>query len=341
MKHVATVAVCLALASCGPEATDEPDAPTEPLEWSVVQSDMDGSILSFWGPSLSSLWAVGGALDRDGGQAFILHHDGESWWEVTVDAPALWWVYGLRDDDVWAVGERGIILHFDGESWERVAGGEEDYTLWGLWGPSSDQLWAVGGDIDGDRPSVMLEYDGDAWTELPDIGIEGELLFKVWGSDADHAFAIGTGGAVLRWDGVDWTRTNAGTDARLVTVHGRAFDDVYVVGGLGDNILMHFDGVEWTSIEVEPTGGLMGVWADPSGVVVATGFRGTALLGPGEQWTTMDPDTLECLHAVWGDGEGTFLAGGGNLLTGGAARGVITAVGDVNGGAIQPWPDSE
>ncbi len=345
---VSSLAIAFLLATaCGnePSADGEQDAgnlddpPSEDAQpsWNVVIEDLDGAILGFWGPSLDSLFAVGGRLARDGGEAIILHHDGEQWFEMEVDAPALWWVHGFGRDDVWAVGDRGVILHFDGTEWTRVRGGDEPYTLWGVWGASNAEMWAVGGSIERGATSVILHYDGSTWEPVADVGRPDELLFKVWGSAADHAFAVGSAGALLRWDGMTWNRTDVPADWRLVTVHGRSANDIYAVGGLGRSLLVHFDGTEWTPLEAEPTNGLMGVWADPAGPLLITGFRGVVLLEEDGGWLEQDPGTQEDLHAAWGDGAGNYLVGGGNLLSSRAGRGVISGRGDVAGGGLQPW----
>ncbi|NOY90394.1 MAG: hypothetical protein GXP55_04220 [Deltaproteobacteria bacterium] len=313
-------ALAWALGACsGPAA-----APLH-RSWRIEQQHLPGAILSLWSSSPSDLFAAGGPLRTDGGESLVLHYDGVTWETMTTPGTTLWWIFGFAADDVWATGERGTILHYDGASWSQVETPSHDYTLWGIWGASPDDIWSVGGVAAGGAPSVLRHYDGVSWSDVPGVGRDGELLFKVWGTAADDVWAIGTGGATVHWDGAAWTRFDSGVSARLLTVRGRASDDIYAVGGLGTPTVIHFDGARWSPVALEAFGGLMGVWTAPGQGLAVSGTRGILMTDEGDGWAepaAPSPTELD-LHAVWGDGTGRLYASGGDLLSSAAPEGVI------------------
>jgi len=318
----------------------------------VVFDDGDGSkklnaaVLGFWGMNTSNVFAVGGTLVPEGGQAMILQYNGDTWSRMPTPSgtPTLWWVYGLSAEDVWAVGEAGTILHFNGTMWAVIASGGA-YTLWGIWGATPTDLWAVGGSVDSSTPSTILHYDGSDWSEVPGVGQHDEFFFKVWGSAANDVYVIGDGGALLHYDGKDWARLESGTTERLITVNGTGRNDVWVVGGLGnddiglfESVLLHKTESGWSRLDATDEG-LMGVCA--SGVeqpVLISGFRGVVLLGR-DKWKQRRL-TRDDLHATWCDEEGNYLVGGGNLepnlmMDGHEPRGVIFGTGVFEKGVLQ------
>jgi hypothetical protein len=249
----------------------------------------------------------------------------------------LWWVYGFGPSDVWAVGEQGVILHFNGTEWSTVEEPSHDYTLWGVWGASPTSLWTIGGVVDGSGTSIIRHYDGERWEDVPDIGVERELLFKVWGTSEENIYVVGTTD-ILHYDGTDWTRTASPTTDRLLTVRGRGPDDIYAVGGVSAAVVVHYDGTEWTEIEVDPVGGLMGVWTAPGEPVVVSGRNGAILWDDGDGFELVaDSGTFRDLHVAWGDGTGNYMAGGGILFPSENPDGVLVGIGEIEGGTVGTW----
>src|SRR5437773_521857 len=80
---------------------------------------------------------------------------------------------------------------------------------------------------------VILRRDASGWRVIASPTATG-AYFKVWGSSANDVFICGQGGTILHWDGAALTPQPTGLAANvtLFTVHGRAPNDVYAVGGL-------------------------------------------------------------------------------------------------------------
>jgi len=277
-------------------------------------------------------FSVGGALGS-GGDALFLRFDG-SWHSIASNSTVtLWWVFGLSETDVWAVGEQGTVAHFDGNQLA-LSSTPTTLTLYGVWGAAANDVWAVGG-----KPgssSVALHFDGAQWTVQPPLvaGPTG-AFFKVWGSAANDVFICGEGGLVLHFDGSSWTSQPTGLpqSTTLFTIAGRARDDVYAVGGLGLAAAVHYDGHSWSALSdpaLATAGGLTGVSVDSDGSVLIVGAGGIKLRGkPG----ALSDDTLQPpnddLHAALLSGGEGFVAGGSYLAPAPAARhGVIGHYGD-------------
>ncbi len=58
------------------------------------------------------------------------------------------------------------------------------------------------------------------------------MINELWASSADDVFAVGSGGAVLHFDGSGWTTTNP-TATDLFGIWGLSASDVFAVGDAG------------------------------------------------------------------------------------------------------------
>ncbi|HEY8145084.1 MAG TPA: hypothetical protein VIG06_20530 [Kofleriaceae bacterium] len=319
MRRAALIGAIL-VAACG--------APGDNLDgtWTVDHTVEGGALLSVWGSAPDDVWAGGGTTDR----GVVLHGDGETWTELDTGASSmLWWVYGFSSDDVYAVGERGLILHYDGSSWQRAESGT-DLTLYGVWGASGDDVWIVGGDPITQGSAVILRGHGTSFSRVTDLPSElaPGALFKAYGYAADDVILVGSGGAVLRWNGTAWRREAVPTSEPLFSLWGRAADDLFAVGGWTAGTVLHFAGDGWTEVAHAAGSGLSGVFTSPGGPTFAVGPDAYVLeiMPDGMQVEPAMPDLapLTAFHGVWGDSAGTTYAVGGDLFAAdGPTSGVI------------------
>ncbi len=108
---------------------------------------------------------------------------------------ALFAVWGLRSDDVWAVGGKseGDVLHWDGLTWTVMARHPDMSSLEGVWASAPDDLWVVGRRTDG--TGEILHWDGHAWA-ASGLKLSSDLR-EIWGSSAGDVWAVGASGAIL------------------------------------------------------------------------------------------------------------------------------------------------
>ena len=283
-----------------------------------------GALLSAWSNG-DSLVAVGGQLDGSDG---LLVQQTEGCWD-TMDADTaprpVWWLHGARAGEWFAVGDAGLVLH--GGAFGLVDESlPTDSTLFGVW-DDGERVWAVGGDVFGSRQGEIWTRVDGAWEvfagELPHV------VFKVW-----NGWFVGDGVIYHLEDGELVDRTPP-EQPRLLTVRGRGPDDVWAVGGEGRAELWHWNGDEWTRIDVSPacaTLPLNGVWTAPGEDVWVAGMQGAMGRFDGEAWECPErPLTYDDLHAVWRHGEDMFWFGG-NLMSSTDNHGTVLRYG-VPGGS--------
>lgn len=194
-------------------------------------------------------------------------------------------------------------------------------------------VWFVGGTQQ--PPSAAIgHFDGALTSET----LDGPTLWWVFGLDAEHLWACGAGGRILRHQ-ADNTWVPEATDATADTVlwglWGSGPTDLWAVGGTdvpggprGVVLRSAGDG-QWTRV-LDPTLpledpadefaglNLYKVWGAGPDAVYLVGEGGRALHWDGQQFRTLPTETTEILFTVHGRPNGPVLAVGG--LTSGVVR---------------------
>ncbi len=149
-----------------------------------------------------------------------LRWDGAAWSRLDTaawDGAELWWIWATADEAV-LVGNQGLILELDRASGalSSVEGPAEDTTFFGVWGADGDDVWAVGQTGGGGGPPALWRRQGGAWAAWVDPVLpppaDGDVYFKVHGRAADDLWIVGSGGTALRWDGAGLQRTPTDTE---------------------------------------------------------------------------------------------------------------------------------
>lgn len=100
-------------------------------------------------------------------------------------------------------------------------------------------LDARGADADADA-GPSLSCDVVDWCPIA-TGLEPlYTLTAVWGSGSQDVWAVGSGGAVVRWGGAAWKKMTPVTPGTLLGVWGSGPNDIWAVGS--GNILLHSTG---------------------------------------------------------------------------------------------------
>jgi len=211
-------------------------------------------------------------------------------------------VTAIRPDDVWAVGYRRLpgtpegaqgegtlIAHWDGQSWRIVPSpnpGKIVSRLDAVAGTGPQDVWAVGSFAGGtpavgDSGTLILHWDGQAWTQVPspNRATWANALFSVSASAPDTAWAVGRSDngehsdpLALRWDGTQWRIVptppsgshNGGWFSGVAVLSPQ---DVWAVGG--DNpvpLLTHWDGRQWSPAQLPAGGGRNGLFGSLAAV---------------------------------------------------------------------------
>ncbi len=179
--------------------------------WTVVTSPNKGpfsnALSSVAVVTPDDVWAVGtwfmkAFVDR----TLVLHWDGTTWKRVPSPSVGkgenhLVSVDAVTNDDIWAVGSRGLHTlteHWDGVAWSVVMsptpGGNAD--LAGVAVVATDEVWAVGGRLDRHARALRTlveRWDGTRWRVVNSAN-KGSSDNHLWGVTATtgKAFAVGS-----------------------------------------------------------------------------------------------------------------------------------------------------
>jgi hypothetical protein len=172
--------------------------------------------------ALSSLYAAAPGSVWAGGEAgSIFEYDGDKWTDRSVKMDSLEQLAGTGPSDVWAVGD--VTYHFT-DKWAKVALPKEWPRLIAVWGSDPSDLRGVA--LSADSP---------------------ETCSKTCESTCE--------GAVLRWDGTEWSVLSPGAPACGTTTRP-VFRSFYASGtsawATDGKYAYRYGGAGWTK-EVLPT----------------------------------------------------------------------------------------
>jgi hypothetical protein len=256
--------------------------------------------VGLWRAGPNDFYAVNGST--------LFRFDGHAWTDLEIAPEALLAdVWGSAEDDIYAVGSRGVILRFDGSGWMPVeVEGVGLHDLKGVSGTGANNVHVVG---DG----VIASFDGKGWSVLE---VEDDLR-AVWASGTGDVFAVGSHCAIRRNTGQGWSASDPGAACgaspsyvTLEGVWGSGPDDVWAVGSGGT--ALHYDGASWERVGVPErgTGGLVAVWGGGPHDVHAVGDAGRLLHFDGASWRDVNGAVVTGLVSIWSGGQGGMMAGG-------------------------------
>lgn len=317
-----------------------------------------GDVRGMWSAPDGTAWAVGakGLVLRSDGDDFLpvppppteadllgVSGDGDTLFVagaggiVLRRTPALGWTV-LREPDgndlhgvaaqspteAWFVGRGGRVLRFaDGAFTAEPTG--ITYDLFGVEASAAGGVRAVG------AYGTLLERGSTAWVRSQIAG-PVTTLRAIWRAPDGRMAAVGSGGAVVLYDGLNWhlqvTNDPAEPGRSLHAVWGLASDDITAVGDEG--VILHYDGSRWS---VETVAGPYNGRADLRGLAaragpggesirVAAGLASTALELREEAWHDRVLGVTSDLRgvAVAADGSLAIVGAGGLVLSGAPSR---------------------
>jgi hypothetical protein len=193
------------------------------------------------------------------------HWDGQAWSNVagiagterSADA-----IDADGPDDAWAVGSKPggtLITHWDGTGWQVVHDGglghHGDSFLYGVSAVAPDDVWIAGTQLTGGYTSIVKQWDGSTWQQLPTLNA---FLDDVAATGPDDVWVVGEvpfqGWQYMHWDGQTWTMFPADDPKAdyMVSLDAVSPNDVWAVGleyhGRAETIIEHWDGTSWTVV---------------------------------------------------------------------------------------------
>jgi hypothetical protein len=183
---------------------------TVPVHWDGISwSTLPGPTIQITirdGEAISSndLWIVGSRPISAHYESYATHWDGSTW--TTMPVPGgiyatseLQAISVVAPDDIWVVGSSyegttqiAFTSHWDGTTWTAVplpALGTSS-MLNDITSTASDDAWAVGNYYDGETLSVVLHWNGTAWTIEDALGNMPETVVALAPGDI---WVMGTG----------------------------------------------------------------------------------------------------------------------------------------------------
>lgn len=323
--ELACVLALLASTGCNKESPNPNDS-----DWSLVFKDLDGALMSVDGTSSTDVWIAGAdTRDGKGATVLHFDGKRWKRMATKVEAD-LWWARVFSETSIYFGGSKGTILHYDGKRFTKMETPGDGATVYGVWGLTEDDLWAVGGDPDVAPGFVWRwdgKKWSDTTEKLPQ-GSDGPALFKVWGQAADDVWIVGYEGTTVHWDGKKLSSGKSGTDQALFTVHGaRSGPPEFVtVGGDSSATILEYDGTQWHNVmpdsQLPP---LVGVYVRNPYQAYAVGWEGIVLQRKGAAWKLLDTgqELFNPFHSVWVDPDDGVWAVGGDVLSPTPSEGML------------------
>jgi hypothetical protein len=283
--------------------------------WTFESSPTTSNLNAIAGTSAKDIWGVGSTS---------VHYDGARW--VSIDTPAgdLQSVYTPAPGDAWAVGSLGAFLHFSNGAWTSAVHGTQ-VGLRAIGGTSDDDVWLFGERAtvlhwDGKQlASVGFDNVGETFTSLY-VAPSGEIwaagtgglaayrspggrlargsisanhnIWSMWGSAANDLWAVGDGGEIDHYDGMNWRSVSSPTNMSLRAVTGTSATEVWAVGDGGT--ILHLTQSGW---EIVPSD------AGADGGALTADLYAVYSAAPGDVWASGDgPTTLRLVNGVWTKG---------------------------------------
>jgi Carboxypeptidase regulatory-like domain len=277
--------------------------------------------------SFRDVWVVGewnpGVPPTETGRRTLTEHwDGSSFTIVPspnadwpgVDKSTLEGVSGVSSKDVWAVGSAQdfaslksttLIEHWDGTAWRIVpspnpSGDSLPNGLTSVAAVSSKDVWAVGA-TGFPQKSLILRWNGSVWTVVPNAcKAPLQSVTAIRGLTVD-LWAVGSA-TICRFGAVGWSivpspQPPSGEAYLLQDVSGTSPRDVWAVGFRqipdGEHsdvapLIEHWDGRQWSLIDIVPAQTLYGVKAiapNDAWAVGTDGARQAILHWDGSSWS--------------------------------------------------------
>jgi hypothetical protein len=218
--------------------------------------------------SRSDAW-VGGA------QGYVAHFNGGSFVESPHVGSDVWALGGASSNDMWLFTSNGQRFRYTGgAAW--VNDGSAGLRASGMQVRASNDIWVYGAvykqGTEKTDPAGAYHYNGTTWTRtlIPTTQLGVSSLYMAADGTGYAVASSGSlsGSELLHYSAGTWSKvTGLPGSGYLTGVSGTSASDVWVASSSG--MLLHHDGVSWTSVSVGTSEQLLTVQAtSPTDVLV-------------------------------------------------------------------------
>lgn len=168
----------------------------------------------------------------------------------------------VNENDIWVVGmiktdEPDTVhntsytnynaAHWDGEEWELIQIAPPPFVFAQLTAIHfiNGELWVTG--------TAPMKKGDDGWFAFPSYPTTG-WINAIWGTSSNNIYFVGNSGAIVHYDGTNFTEMDSGTDINLLDITGNATGEKLFVSGQDNydghhgSILIGLEEVEWNII---------------------------------------------------------------------------------------------
>lgn len=127
----------------------------------------------------------------------------------------------------------------------------------------------------------------------------GSSLRSVFMVSANDGWAVGVGGVILRWDGVNWNTVSSPTTEHLYSVFMVSPTDGWAVGGFSGGVIIRWNGVSWNIFPLTLTYTLNSVFMVNANDGWASGVTGQIFRWDGSNWNAVTSPTNHQLYSLY------------------------------------------
>lgn len=248
---------------------------------------------------LYAIWADDDLVVAVGANGALVERTTAGWTSVNTGTDATLRAVHGRGGTIYVVGDGGVVLRRTGSGWQ-----QQDVP----WASDGHAVWVHenGQVFVGGEQAQVLRLSGASWVSAQ-AAQSNSIITGFWGTPGSaQVLAVGTNGALTRWDGASWTVqvSNDTAATNLLSVWGVTEDDAWAVGDGG--VLLRYAGKNWNLVPaLGPENRFVDLRAvtvvpESNGVAIAVGEDGRGLVWAPEaaSWTDYDLELQEDLHAV-------------------------------------------
>ena len=237
---------------------------------SATSPSPSGNLRAVYVPSAQEAWVADSSNNT-------VHHttNGGATWTNSVAGAAggLQGIFGRSANDILTVGQDNMEGRHYMSGWAAARyPGPLKRTMWGVFASANNFYITGSGGAVGKSASPR--------TTFQDISLTSSTpnLYGVFCVDDNNVFVVGSGGAIYRYNGSQWSSMSQGAST-LKAIWGSSAQDIFVVGDSG--AVYHYDGTRWQNMSDSTVAGynLTGVWGDGQGGVFVTASNSAGTTG--------------------------------------------------------------